>query len=120
MKLRTRLYVDGKATFWRSRADKGWGGAYGQDRRPAQWTCVDCGRRVTGDDDRPSIRRKWDGEPDDICARNGHSPCRSCGKSLPRLNDGCPREHNWRLCPGKDEPDRMGPQHAAAGHKERA
>ena len=31
-------------------------------------------------------------------------------------DDGCPREHNWRACPGKTEADRMQPQHADNHH----
>ena len=120
-KPRTRLWIAGQATYRLVARDRGWGGAWGQDRRPAKWACIDCGRRLTGTDDQPSVRRKqWSGEWDEVCARNGHAPCRVCGKVLPRLNDGCPREHNWRLCPGKNEPDRMAPQHAAVGHRDRS
>ena len=112
MKPRTRLYIVGQATYRRVKRDMGWGGPYGQDRRPARWACIDCGREVWGTDDKPMY-------VDNVCSRNGHAPCHACGRKLPRLNDGCPREHNWRICPGKTEADRMNPQHADKGHTKR-
>lgn len=115
-KPRVRLYHVGQATFRLISRDRGWGGPYGQDRRYAKWACIACGAMVDGTDDTPVIYNRWNGEPEQLCARNGHAPCRACGKQLPRLNDGCPREHPWRRCPGKTEADRVNPQHAHAGH----
>ena len=119
-KPRVRLFHVGQATFRLVTRDRGWGGPYGQQRRPAKWACIECRAVVEGDDDKPWVPRRYNDEPDNKCARNGHAPCRICGAILPRLNDGCPREHNWRKCPGKDESDRMLPQHAHKGHLERA
>ena len=123
MKVRVRLVIAGKATYRRVRPDRGWGGPYGQDRRPARWACIDCGRIVDGTDDRPMPHRTtwWDGQGqwDDPCARNGHAPCWACGKPLPRLNDGCPREHVWTRCPAKTEAVAMRAQHAHAEHQPR-
>ena len=116
VKPRTRLYYAGKATYRLLTPDKGWGGPYGQNRQPARWACVDCGRTIRGEDSGPWIDTDWAGKPIDKCQRNGHAPCRLCGKPLPRLDDGCPREHNWRACPGKTEADRMQPQHADNHH----
>lgn len=118
-KPRVRLWHVGQATFRLVSRERGWSGAYGQDWRYAKWACIDCRAVVTGSDDAPHIVNKWNGEPDQNCARNGHAPCRECGQQLPRLNDGCPREHPWRTCPGKTEADRMIPQHAHKGHLER-
>jgi hypothetical protein len=110
-KPRVRLYHLGQATFRLVTRDRGWGGAYGQELRPAKWACIACGRKIDGTDDQP-----WRAPDEIACSRNGHAPCRECGKQLPRLNDGCPREHNWRICPGKTEAHRMTPQHAHKDH----
>jgi hypothetical protein len=121
-KPRVRLFHWGKATFRLVTRDRGWGGPYGQERRPAKWACIDCGAQLDGTDEAPYLRQGWSlagpgtGEPDFACARNGHAPCWACGKQLPRLNDGCPREHRWNRCPAKTEGNRMNPQHAAQGH----
>lgn len=119
MKPRTRLYHAGQATYRRTRPDRGWGGPYGQNRQPAKWACIDCGRTIRGEDSGPWIDTDWAGKPIDKCQRNGHAPCRLCGKQLPRLNCGCPREHRVDLCPGKTEADRMMPQHADNHHHAR-
>lgn len=118
-KTKTRLYHSGEATYRRVARDRGWGGPWGQTRMPARWACIDCGRVIYGSDDRPNQPTQWDGSPDDICQRNGHAPCWACGKQLPRLNCGCPREHNWQHCPGKTEANRMVAQHAASHHRPR-
>lgn len=114
---RLRGVVVGKAMFVRVIPDKGWGGAYGQQRRAAKWQCVDCGHMVRGDNERPYLRRRWglgwSARFNDSCADNGHAPCRRCGKQLPRLNCGCPREHNVKWCPGKTPDDRVYPTHAS-------
>ena len=114
VKPRTRLHYAGKATYRLVTPDKGWGGHYGQTRKPAKWACIDCGRTISGDNSGPRVDTDWAGEPRDKCQRNGHAPCQRCGAMRPRLDDGCPREHNWRLRPGKTEADRMqllkGPQ----------
>lgn len=122
-KPRVRLYVVGQATYRLLTPVKGWRGPYGQSWTGAKWICIDCGRKVVGDNDKPFVRltayTDYEGrrvESGDPCARNGHAPCAWCGKKLPRTNDGCPRAHSWRICPGKTEGHRMIPQHAAAGH----
>lgn len=119
MKPHTRLYHAGKATYRRTQPDRGWGGPYGQDWRPAEWVCIDCGHVVGGTNEWPNQPTNGFGAPLNRCQRNGHAPCRLCGKPLPRLDDGCPREHNWRACPGKTEADRMQPQHAHKDHHAR-
>lgn len=114
---RLRAVVVGQATFTRVRLDRGYMGAYGQTRYPAKWQCVACGRTVDGTDERPYITRDmWGGVPGrfhQACADNGHAPCRLCGKLLPRLNCGCPREHNANVCPAKTNADRVFPTHAS-------
>lgn len=120
-KPRVRLFHAGQATFRLVTRDRGWGGPYGQDRRPAKWACIECGATVDGEDNHPWLGlNRYTDRYDNRCADNGHAPCRECGQMLPRLNDGCPREHRWTECPGKTEADRMNPQHAHAGHLERA
>ena len=111
-KPRIRLVIVNGVTYRKVRNDKGWRGPYGQTPCPARWMCIDCGRTVSGSDHTPEPYR------DDICT-NGHAPCRLCGKVLPRLMDGCPREHNWRHSPGKSKSDRMQPQHADVHHRTR-
>ena len=76
---------------------------------PCVWVCTTCGSKTPGTPERP-----W--YADTACARNGHAPCRLCGKQLARLNCGCPREHAHNRCPAKTEGDRMQPQHAHKGH----
>jgi hypothetical protein len=119
-KPRVRLHHVGQATFRLVTRDRGYGGPYGQYRQPAKWACIECHAIVRGTDERPEVFNRWNGEPDQLCARNGHAPCRECGQMLPRLNDGCPREHRWQVCPGKTEADRMIPQHAHKGHLARS
>ena len=122
-KPRVRLVIAGKATYRRVRRDRGWGGPYGQQRQPARWECIDCGAPVDGSDAEPwpsyTTFPDGTGEWNNRCARNGHAPCWACGQKLPRLNDGCPREHPWHRCPGKTEADRLRPQHAHTGHQPR-
>ena len=124
-KPRTRLYIAGEATYRLISPDRGYGGPYGADRRPAKWACVGCGQMVDGTDTEPWVKTiHFIDRPDGFtwstaCARNGHAPCRACGRPLARLNDGCPREHRWTECPGKTEADRMQPQHAHKGHLSR-
>lgn len=119
-KQRVRLYAAGQAMYRLVALDKGYTGPYSQNRCPAKWACIDCGRIIDGTDDAPDTRfNKWSGKHDNQCARNGHAPCAHCGKKLPRLNDGCPRAHNWRNCPGKTEAHRMEPQHPRPEHQPR-
>lgn len=121
-KPRVRLFAVGETMFRLARPDKGWGGPWGQTRRPAKWACIYCGALVDGDDEKPWVHRRWannEGPWDNACARNGHAPCAYCGQSLPRLDDGCPRAHRWNRCPAKSEANRMVSQHAVPGHAER-
>ncbi|GAA2178252.1 hypothetical protein GCM10009785_00130 [Brooklawnia cerclae] len=118
--MRARAVVRGKTVYRMVSPDRGWGGPYGQDRKWAWWACVWCGKKVPGTNNAPFVRRHpFTGEWEEVCARNGHAPCARCGAWLPRLNDGCPREHNWTACPGKTEADRVVPQHSASKHRER-
>ncbi len=120
MKQRVRLYAAGQAMYRLVTPDRGYGGAYGQTRRPAKWACIECGKTVYGTDEAPwVVLNRWSGAWGHVCARNGHAPCAHCGKALPRLDDGCPRAHPWVQCPAKTEASRMIPQHSAAGHVER-
>ena len=122
MKPRVRLYAAGQTMFRQVRKDKGYRGAYGMTRSPAKWACITCGRLIDGDDKAPWVARNtWLGEAwwVDVCARNGHAPCAYCGKQLPRLNDGCPRAHPWKKCPGKTEDDRKVGQHSHPAQHER-
>ena len=105
MKHRTRLFYAGLATFRRVKLARGWGGPYGMVYRGAWWACIECGRKIVGEDDQPD---KWL-LSQSACARNGHAPCWACGRVLPRLNDGRVREHRWNRCPGKTEADRIVP-----------
>ena len=127
-KERVRLYAAGQTMYRLVTPDRGWGGRYGQDRRPAKWACIHCGSMIWGDDEKPwqwlltdtigfgdHTETRWLTK----CARNGHAPCAHCGQPLPRTNDGCPRAHNWRTCPAKTEAHRMIQQHSAAGHQDR-
>lgn len=114
-KPRARIQYIGEVPYRLVSKGRGWSSAYGQTWSPAKWACTICGSVVTGDHEAPD---KWAAES--RCVRNGHAPCAHCGKPLARLNDGCPREHNWRSCPGKTEADRMQPQHAHKGHLARA
>lgn len=125
-KPRVRLYVVGKATYRLISRTKGYRGPYGQDWCGAKWACIDCGRIVEGDDSHPYIRLEtftdYEGRRlarGDACAVNGHAPCAYCGKKLPRTNDGCPRAHPRRYCPGKTEADRMVGQHSHSAKHER-
>lgn len=117
-KERVRLYAAGQTMYRLVTPDRGWGGCYGQDRRPAKWACIHCHTVVDGDDNKPWYLTDTIGSGDQAetrwrtkCARNGHAPCAHCGTQLPRTNDGCPRAHNWRSCPAKTEDHRMLPQH---------
>lgn len=101
----------GQATYRQSTQDRGYGGAYGNDRRPARWECVDCGRSVDGTDLRPWLSPNGHtGKYGNACCDNGHGPCSYCGKVLPRLADGSLRAHPWRICPGKTEAHRVIPR----------
>ena len=76
--------------------DRGWGGPWGQSRRPLVWRCVECGTRYYGVESW-SLRRLADHHE---C---GHAPCAYCGKPLLRRKDGTPRQHSVRQCPAKDQ-----------------
>lgn len=88
------------------REDRGWGGPYGQSRRPRIWRCVECGHIISDHTDTfagPRYRDSW------AMARLaghhecGHAPCGYCGTPLLRRKDGTPRQHAANLCPGKDD-----------------
>jgi len=75
--------------------DRGWGGYWGQSRRPQVWRCVECGTRFIGADSWTLARLTRHHE----C---GHAPCAYCGRPLLRRKDGTPRQHRADLCPGKN------------------
>lgn len=77
------------------RADRGWGGAYGQSRLAMVWRCVDCGTRFIGDSSW-TLRKLTEHHE---C---GHAPCAYCGRLLLRRKDGTPRQHAANRCPGKN------------------
>ena len=88
------------------REDRGWGGPYGQYRRPLVWRCIECGYKVHEYLDtftEPMRRSPW------VIAQLArhhecsHAPCAYCGQMLLRRRDGTPRQHAATLCPGKDD-----------------
>ena len=91
------------------RDDKGWGGPYGQQRRPALWKCEDCGYTIRG------YFLRFDGQPIQVPGHEkkqladhhecGHAPCSRCGQLLPRRKDGSPRQHAANRCPAKTDGD---------------
>lgn len=90
--------------------DRGWGGPYGQHRRPKVWRCVECGYTIrdhtetfTGAARRDAWAMKRLAEHHEC----GHAPCAYCGQPLLRRKDGTPRQHQANLCPGKDESFRI-------------
>ncbi|SDD41956.1 hypothetical protein SAMN04489747_0910 [Auraticoccus monumenti] len=72
--------------FTMVRPDRGWGGAYGMQRRPPRWACQMCGREGLGDETGPT------GDWSQAC-RRGHAPCDWCGRMLTIKMDGQPRVH---------------------------
>ena len=79
-----------------TREDRGYGGPWGQTRRPVIWTCEDCGYTLHGDMAEWLRRQAADHHE---C---GHAPCANCGAMLARRKDGTPRQHAHNRCPGKD------------------
>lgn len=84
--------------------DRGWGGPYGQRRRPLVWRCVECGHEIpeyvdtfTG----PVRRGSWAMKQLADHHECGHAPCAYCGQMLLRRKDGSPRQHAANRCPGK-------------------
>lgn len=78
------------------RRDRGWGGPYGQQRRPQVWRCVECGYAIQGAESwsLAALAKHHD---------RGHAPCAYCGQLLLRRKDGSPRQHAANLCPGKNK-----------------
>ena len=92
------------------REDRGWGGAYGQYRRPLVWRCVDCEYEIPDytetfagrvQRDRNAMKRLADHH------EHGHAPCPKCGQLLLRRKDGSPRQHAHNRCPGKTAGDKI-------------
>jgi ribosomal protein L34E len=93
------------------RDDEGWGGPYGQQRRPAIWECEDCGMRIKG------YFLRFDGKPIRVPGyeiknladhhEHGHAPCARCGQQLLRRKDASPRQHPHNRCPGKNPGDKI-------------
>lgn len=83
------------------REDRGYGGPYGQTRRPTVWRCEDCGYEIRGDLSSWQKKRMADHHE---C---GHAPCVQCGATLLRRKDGTPRQHPHNRCPGKTSGDKI-------------
>lgn len=83
------------------REDKGYGGPYGQTRRPTAWECEVCGYRIRGD------MTGWVAKQAADHHECGHAPCEHCGKKLLRRKDGTPRQHTHNRCPGKTPGDKI-------------
>lgn len=83
------------------REDQGWGGPYGQNRRPTVWQCEECGHQIRGDLSQWEKKRMADHHE---C---GHAPCPKCGQTLLRRKDGSPRQHAHNRCPGKNPGDKI-------------
>ena len=94
------------------REDRGWGGPYGQYRRPMVWRCEVCGYEIpdhTGHDfqGRPIHRDRWAMKRLADHHECGHAPCPRCGQMLLRRKDGTPRQHAHNRCPGKNAGDKI-------------
>ena len=88
------------------REDRGWGGPYGQHRRPLVWRCVECDYLIPDHTDTfagPIRRDQWAMKRLADHHECGHAPCAYCGRLLLRRKDGTPRQHRADLCPGKTE-----------------
>ena len=82
------------------REDQGYGGPYGQTRRPIALECEVCGQIVRG---------AWQWELKLMADHHecGHAPCPKCGQMLLRRKDGSPRQHAHNRCPGKNPGDKI-------------
>ncbi|GAB3304128.1 hypothetical protein GCM10027298_22200 [Epidermidibacterium keratini] len=90
--------------------DRGWGGPYGQHRRPTIWRCVECGFEIPDHTDtfRGRVRRdSWSMARMADHHGCGHAPCAYCGKPLLRRKDGSPRQHAYDKCPAKSGGSRI-------------
>ena len=86
------------------RPDRGWGGPYGQYRRPLIWRCVECGYEIPDHEatfNGPKRRATWAMQQLAAHHEHGHAPCAYCGQMLLRRKDGTPRQHAANRCPGK-------------------
>lgn len=77
------------------RADRGYGGPYGQTHRPAVWRCEDCSYLLKGD--MVAWQRKRAADHHEC----GHAPCALCGAMLARRKDGSSRQHAHNRCQEK-------------------
>ena len=92
------------------REDRGWGGPYGQTRRPLVWRCVECGYEISDHTDTFTGPRRRDSYAMARLAEHhecGHAPCAYCGQMLLRRKDGTPRQHAHNKCPGKSAGDKI-------------
>ena len=86
------------------REDRGWGGPYGQHRRPMIWRCEECGYEIRDHTDTFAGKVRRDAWAMKRLADHhecGHAPCSACGTPLLRRKDGSPRQHAHNLCPAK-------------------
>lgn len=87
------------------REDRGYGGSYGQTRRPTVWRCEDCGYTIPDYTDTFQGRVRRDSNSILRMANHhecGHAPCSLCGQMLARRKDGTPRQHPHNHCPAKN------------------
>lgn len=82
------------------REDRGYGGPYGQYRRPIVLVCEDCGYEVRG-------ISAWERKRMADHHECGHAPCARCGEKLLRRKDGTPRQHAHNRCPAKTDGDKI-------------
>lgn len=83
-----------------TREDRGWGGPYGQQRRPIVLVCEVCDYEVR-DTGTYETKRMADHH------EHGHAPCPACGELLLRRKDGTPRQHAHNRCPAKSSGDKI-------------
>ena len=92
------------------RPDRGYGGPYGQTRRPLIWRCVECGHEIPDHTDTftgPRRRDSWAMKQLADHHECGHAPCPQCGEMLLRRKDGTPRQHAHNRCAGKTSGDKI-------------
>lgn len=92
------------------RADKSYGGPYGQTIRWPIWRCEDCGHEMKAVYETFAGVRRWATCDMKRMADHhecGHAPCAQCGELLLRRMDGSPRQHAHNRCPGKTPGDKI-------------
>lgn len=88
------------------KADRGYGGPYGQYRHPKVWRCAECGYEIRDHTETFAGVQRIDNWAMARLAEHhecGHAPCAYCGQMLLRRKDGTPRQHRSNICPGKND-----------------